>query len=246
MVEPAEIRWLMLLHQIPPKPAYLRVKIWRRLQRLGAVAVKSTVYVLPKTEQTQEDLQWVVREIVESGGDASLCEARFVNGLSDQDVEQLFRAARDVDYEAISKEAQRLSSSLIKKPKPLPRPTHSTTLEIERLRKWFAEVREIDFFNAAGRETAEHLLFALDARLQNPAARSADERRTMEALQGRTWVTRKGIFIDRMASASSPVSPWLTKKMKNAWSGRRRCSMICTNTFNARARPNNRRVAVAA
>ncbi|HEX7226795.1 MAG TPA: ChrB protein, partial [Candidatus Binatia bacterium] len=28
-------RWLLLIHQIPPKPNYLRVKIWRRLQRLG-------------------------------------------------------------------------------------------------------------------------------------------------------------------------------------------------------------------
>ena len=34
--------WLMLIHQLPPKPAYLRVKIWRRLQALGAVAVKNS------------------------------------------------------------------------------------------------------------------------------------------------------------------------------------------------------------
>ncbi len=73
--------WLLLIHQIPPKPDYFRVKIWRRLQRLGAVPVKNSVYVLPKSDQTQEDFQWVLREVVESGGDASLCEARFVDGL---------------------------------------------------------------------------------------------------------------------------------------------------------------------
>jgi DNA-binding transcriptional regulator PaaX len=44
-------RWLLLIHQIPPKPGYLRVKAWRRLQRLGAVALKNSVYVLPKSEQ---------------------------------------------------------------------------------------------------------------------------------------------------------------------------------------------------
>ena len=36
-------RWLLLVHQLPAKPAYLRVKIWRRLQDIGAVAVKKTV-----------------------------------------------------------------------------------------------------------------------------------------------------------------------------------------------------------
>ena len=50
-----EEHWLMLIHQLPPKPDYFRVKIWRRLQRLGAVAIKNSVYVLPKNEQTQED-----------------------------------------------------------------------------------------------------------------------------------------------------------------------------------------------
>ena len=65
--EPA--RWLLLIHQIPPKPNYLRVKIWRRMQRVGAVAVKNSVYVLPKNEQTLEDFQWILREIVEGGGE---------------------------------------------------------------------------------------------------------------------------------------------------------------------------------
>jgi hypothetical protein len=48
-------RWLLLIHQLPAKPAYLRVKIWRRLQALGAVAVKNAVYALPASDQAQED-----------------------------------------------------------------------------------------------------------------------------------------------------------------------------------------------
>src|SRR5215468_7226933 len=93
-------RWLLLIHHIPPKPNYLRVKIGRRLQRLGAVAIKNSVYALPSGDQAQEDLQWVLREIVESGGDGSICESRFVDGLSDGQVEALFNAARDAEYAA--------------------------------------------------------------------------------------------------------------------------------------------------
>ena len=63
-------RWLLLIHQLPAKPAYLRVKIWRRLQGLGAVAVKNAVYALPATAEAQEDFEWLLREIAQGGGEA--------------------------------------------------------------------------------------------------------------------------------------------------------------------------------
>src|SRR5262249_55234689 len=108
MNERPDNRWLLLIHQIPPKPDYFRVKIWRRLQKVGAVAVKNSVYVLPKDDQTLEDFQWIGREIVQGGGDASLCEAGFVEGLTDTQIESLFRVARDADYTAVAEEAREL------------------------------------------------------------------------------------------------------------------------------------------
>src|SRR5438034_5406769 len=108
MPQAAASRWVLLIHQIPPKPNYFRVKIWRRLQRLGAVAIKNSVYVLPRSEQTYEDFEWVLREIVKDGGDASICEARFVEGLSDGQVEALFHAARDADYAQLAENLRRL------------------------------------------------------------------------------------------------------------------------------------------
>src|SRR3954470_24595914 len=94
---PPNPRWLLLIHQLPPKPAYLRVKIGRHLQRLGSVALKNSVYVLPATPEAREDFAWVHREILDGGGEGSVCEARFVEGLSDEQVEALFHAARNAD-----------------------------------------------------------------------------------------------------------------------------------------------------
>src|SRR5207248_9923763 len=111
----SEPGWLLLIHQIPPKPNYFRVKIWRRLQRLGAVGIKNSVYALPSSEQAHEDLNWVLREIVEGGGDASLVEARFVEGLSDDQVKEMFRAARDEEYQEVAAEARELSRRLPRK-----------------------------------------------------------------------------------------------------------------------------------
>ena len=166
-----ESRWLLLIHQIPPKPDYLRVKIWRRLQRLGSVPVKNSVYVLPKSEQAQEDFQWVLREVIESGGDASLCEARFVDGLTDNEVEELFRSARQPEYREISREAERLRTSLAKKSKISGASTKQLAVELEKLHKRVAEITAIDFFGAPGREAVERQIFALDARLRVPAGR---------------------------------------------------------------------------
>ncbi|MEO6162982.1 MAG: chromate resistance protein ChrB domain-containing protein [Candidatus Binatia bacterium] len=203
MTDLLEVRWLLLIHQIPPKPGYLRVKIWRRLQRLGAVAVKNSVYVLPKNEQTQEDFQWVLREVVQAGGDASLCEARFVEGISDDGVEELFRSAREADYQSISKEARRIAATITTKRKIDDERKKQLALEVERLHKRIAEVAAIDFFSAPAREAAEQLIFSLETRLQDrsSAVKAARGKRQASDLQGLTWVTRKGIHVDRMASA---------------------------------------------
>src|SRR5713101_6820624 len=206
MPEAHDTRWLLLIHQIPPKPDYLRVKIWRRLQRVGAVAIKNSVYVMPRNDQSLEDFQWTVREITEGGGDAWICEAGFVEGISNDQVEALFRAARDADYAAISEEAKELAKKFPAE-KGLSEERHGE-LEagVVRLRRRLGEVVGIDFFDCLGRQSAEGLVASLEARL-NPDA-SGDDRAgpSRSEYRGRVWVTRKGIHVDRMASA------WLIRR----------------------------------
>jgi hypothetical protein len=203
-------KWLLLIHQIPPKPNYFRVKIGRRLQRLGAAPIKNSVYVLPRNEQAYEDFEWVVREIVEGGGDASVCEARFVEGLSDPEVEALFNSAREADYLELAGEARRAQSMLSRSKK-----TEDSKEDLEsiiaRLRKRLAEIENIDFFAATGRDTVEALLVSLEARLKASSSPSQQgdspaSGLPIEKVQARTWVTRKGIHVDRMASA------WLIRR----------------------------------
>lgn len=92
--QPAGRRWLLLVHQLPPKPDYLRVKIRRRLRRLGAVAVKQTVYLLPNTDEALEDLHWLREEIGAAGGSAVIVEAAFIEGLSDEEIDAMLMTER--------------------------------------------------------------------------------------------------------------------------------------------------------
>jgi hypothetical protein len=195
-------RWLLLMHQIPPKPNYLRVKIWRRLQRLGAVAIKNSVYALPNSDQAREDFQWVLREIVEGGGDGTLCEARLIDGATDDQVEALFQTARSTDYRQIGDDIRRLTKSLPVKAKIDEGRRTQLEIELGRVRRRLEEAVAIDFFGAPGREASRGLVADLETRLRGKNNPVATVRLTrLDALKGKIWVTRKGIHVDRMASA---------------------------------------------
>jgi hypothetical protein len=199
--------WLLLIHQIPPKPNYFRVKIWRRLQKLGAVAIKNSVYALPSSEQAQEDLNWVLREIVEGGGDASLVEARLIEGLNDEQVKEMFRAARDADYQTVAEEARQAGRGLPRKGEMVDEKRREVETALARLQKRVADIAAIDFFHARSREAVDGLLRELEQKLAAaPSDKEAPPARALEKPGGATWVTRTGIHVDRMASA------WLIRR----------------------------------
>ncbi len=199
-------RWLLLIHQLPSKPDYFRVKIWRRLQRVGAVAIKSSVYAMPRSEQAVEHFQWMVREIVAAGGEASVCEATFVDGLSDAQVEAFFRTARATEYAAVADEAEGLLRSLP--------PARALDAErrgeieaaISRLRRRMSEIVAIDFFETPSRDLAEGTLRRVEERARTSTKRPRSPVAKGSRVTGRTWVTRQGVYIDRIASA------WLIRR----------------------------------
>jgi hypothetical protein len=197
-------RWLLLIHNIPPKPPYLRNKIAKRLSRVGAVPVKNSVYVLPLSDGALEDFQWVRREVVAGGGEAFVCEARFVDGLTEDETEQRFRAARDAEYHELA-DAVRPTLAAAKRKKKLDAAARTdVTTALDRARKRLEEIVAIDFFSASGREVVAGLLGELAARLGGTAV--AGETLDIAEYRGRTWVTRANIHVDRIACA------WLIRR----------------------------------
>ncbi len=200
-------RWLMLIHQLPAKPAYARVKVWRRLQALGAVTVKGSVYALPANSETREDFAWLAKEIVESDGEAIVCEAALIEGLSDGELQALFDQARDEDYARIAAEARELAARL---GETLPdNVLAEIASQAARLRKQLDAVVAIDFFGAEGRATAEGLVSGIEAALKQEGEAMPDTKPIAPptgALKNRVWVTRQGVQVDRIASA------WLIRR----------------------------------
>ena len=185
------LTWLLLVHQLPAKPAYARVKLWRRLQALGAVAVKNAVYALPAGSETQEDFEWSLKEITAAGGEGMIVEARLIDGLSDDAVRGLFNSAREADYRALSKEIRAVE----KKAAPA---------QVARLRTEAARIAAIDFFGANGREDVEARLAALAVQDTAPVRARASKR--LVSGSGHVWVTRRQVHVDRIGSA------WLIRR----------------------------------
>ncbi len=186
-VEP--LSWLLLLHQLPAKPAYARVKLWRRLQALGAVAVKNAVYALPASPQAQEDFEWALKEITGAGGEGMIVEARLIDGLSDDAVRGLFNSAREADYRALAKEIRAVEKE-------------AAPAQVARLRAEAARIVAIDFFGANGREDVEARLAALAM----PGAAPARANKSLVSGSGHVWVTRRQVHVDRIGSA------WLIRR----------------------------------
>ena len=180
--EPAS--WLLLLHQLPAKPAYARVKLWRRLQSLGAVAVKNAVYALPASPEAQEDFEWAMKEIAAADGEGMIVEARLIDGLSDDAVRGLFNSAREADYRALANEIRVVEKD-------------AAPARVARLRAEAARIAAIDFFGANGREDVDARLAAL----AGPAAAPTPASVPLVSGSGHVWVTRRDVHVDRIGSA---------------------------------------------
>lgn len=192
--------WYLLIHQLPPEPLYLRAKIRQRLVRVGAVALKKAVYALPRRAECLEDLQWIAEEAIAGGGEAYVCEARFPDAKTDRALIERFGRERDADYEAVAAELSRIVEDARRARRGQPS-DGDVQGRLSRARKRLAEIEEIDFFRARGRRRVDALLVALERELARAEVRTAAPPTPLRDLAGKTWVTRRGVHIDRIASA---------------------------------------------
>lgn len=178
---------------------------------MGAVGIKNSVYVLPNSAQAQEDLEWIKSEVVALNGQATVFAADSVDSLSDDEIINAFRRARQKDYVEVHREAERLLAKASRK-RPISSPVRRhLTHRAQLLRKRRDQIASVDFFGAPGRDEAFAALENLEQLLTNQSP--ATERRSTEgmtlkprAFRNQLWVTRPRPGIDRMASA------WLIRR----------------------------------
>jgi len=203
--------WLLCIHNIPPKPAYLRAKAAKRLAALGAVAVKNAVYVLPNGERQRDGLVWLSREIEQGGGRAYVCGATFDvtgGGLNESHIKNLFVEAREADYRALAAEFQPLFEALGTSEGASPGALETVQGWSAQLRARSEAIQAIDYCGAPGREAAEGILAGAGRWLRLATLGGEQNSAILDPnlYAGRAWVTRPSIHVDRIASA------WLIRR----------------------------------
>jgi hypothetical protein len=200
--------WLLLVISLPTSSGTARMRIWRALKALGCVALRDGAYLLPAGAERGDALRELGDECIREGGSAWLMR---VQASPNEAVmyRQLFdRSEQYAELRAAWKEANRT----------LPRlPAPDLARLRKRLQREIDAVRGVDFFPTEASVEAEaswaDFLKRIDALLapDEPHQTAGGIPRLDPAqYRGRTWATRRRLWVDRVASA------WLIRRFIDA------------------------------
>jgi len=185
--------WLLLVFSLPRKGASLRVTVWRKLQRYGALPLGNSGYFLPNTAENRERFEWLVTAVRTERGEASVLEVQSIDNCSFPQMKQRFSDARAGDYRELLKELR----------KPLTPGNLSS--RVRRLRQRLQDIVSIDFFGNPLRAQVESALNAMQISQTKSVAPEIGSVSPAE-YRNRVWVTRPRPGVDRVTSA------WLIRK----------------------------------
>ena len=188
-------KWLFFSFSVPSKLQGFRVKIWRRLNALGAVQIKNSIYVLPVSEQSQEQLTWMGKETDEQGGESLIIANGNLLNIADTQVAAAFTKARDEDYGALTEEIR----AVVAEPD-----SQDRLAALRKFEKRLEVIRAIDFF-PSGKGAALQKMLA-EAQQAPAAPQPVIPLADAQCYRQKIWVTRANPYIDRLASF------WLVKR----------------------------------
>lgn len=193
-------KWILFSYSIPAANAKARMRTWRRISATGAAQLKTGLQILPNREDLLENITWLIGEVNSLGGEAIALQCAQVEGMADQQIEQLFQTLVDPEFAQIQQEANGLltmTEALADEGK-----VKEVSAALRKLRKRCEAVRERDFFPSGAAARTLKALDAISERLRKPQQAGAPAARLDRSLYvGRTWVTRARPYIDRLGSA---------------------------------------------
>jgi hypothetical protein len=205
--------WLLFFYTVPAKPGNLRMKVWRRLLKMGAISLKGSVYLLPATDDHLEALHWLAAEVAGLGGEAAFVKTERIETMGREEIIALFNAQRESDYASLEASLETKEVELGSLEQQLDvKGWEGLQGPFRKLLKEHRAIRAIDFFHAASGTALQKRLELFEERLnrltKQPRPTQAEPAgpRRKEEYRDRVWMTRKNPFVDRMASA------WLIRR----------------------------------
>jgi hypothetical protein len=155
------------------------------------------VQVLPNRPECVEAFQWLAQEMQQAGGEALVMYVEGFAGLTDQQMIELFQAARAEDYAELNRQITEWVSTI-------------ANIEIEdlskfqddlsKLRRQNADIARVDYFpSAEGARVTARLAQAAQALVEAKAPVVEIPGVDAGSYQNRRWTTRSRPHVDRLA-----------------------------------------------
>lgn len=91
-------KWLQLNFTLPKEPSRVRVSVWRKLTKAGAVNIGQSLWLLPASDAHKQVFNEISEEILQNNGEAYVLESSFLSTGNATDIRDVFSAARDEEY----------------------------------------------------------------------------------------------------------------------------------------------------
>lgn len=209
-VSPPPSTWFVLAAQLPDDPA-ARMRILRMLDAMGCAILRDGVFILPadaaSPSPSHPGLDRLGQHISAGGGSYHVLRVISDAAQTAQFARLFDRSARYID---LIKTVDGIRSGF-----GVADPTSMARI-LMKLKRDFEVITSLDFFPSESRERAARVLASADAEIRRilfPQEReltSTGQIRAQQKFFRRVWVTRKPLWVDRLASA------WLIRRFIDA------------------------------
>lgn len=152
--------WVVINYTLPREPSRVRVSLWRRLKKIGAINMQQSMWILPFTEENFGLLNSVKSEAVQNNGEAFVMKST-VDEDGQKNIIERFNSAKNEEYGELLEQCEDFFKELEKETSR----KNFTFAEIEeneeeldKLKQWYAKIETRDTFGASLRETSKATL----------------------------------------------------------------------------------------
>lgn len=146
------VQWLTLIFALPNSPSRVRVSIWRKLKKSGALNLSQATWMLPVRAECRADFQAIAEEVEQSGGETWLMESVFTDLDQEAALIARFNEERQPEYAEFLEKCEDLLNELARETEA----KKFTYAELEendelhvRLSDWLSKIRQRDFFDSS-------------------------------------------------------------------------------------------------
>jgi CRISPR/Cas system-associated endoribonuclease Cas2 len=152
--------WVVINYTLPREPSRVRVSLWRKLKKIGAVNIQQSMWILPLTDENFGLFNDIKSEVSQNNGEAFVMRSS-VDEDGRENIIERFNSARNEEYGELLEQCEDLFKEIDKE---IARENFTfaeieeNEEELDKLKQWYAKIETRDTFGASLKETSKTTL----------------------------------------------------------------------------------------